>query len=110
MLKVPKPDGLCILWGRQTTYRTLVQEIHLCARALKATGIRAGDRITIAMPNCPQAVIMFYAVNMVGAIANMIHPLSSEKEIEFYLKESGSISAITLDQCFTTSSRPSGRT
>ncbi len=89
-----------VFMGRQTTYRTLVQEIHLCARALKATGIRAGDRITIAMPNCPQAVIMFYAVNMVGAIANMIHPLSSEKEIEFYLKESGSISAITLDQFY----------
>lgn len=33
--------------------------------------------------NCPQAVIMFYAINLVGATANMIHPLSSEKEIEF---------------------------
>ena len=89
-----------VFMGRKTTYRTLVQEVNLCARALKATGIRAGDKITIAMPNCPQAVIMFYAVNLVGAIANMIHPLSSEKEIEFYLNESGSISAITLDQFY----------
>lgn len=89
-----------VFMGRKTTYKTLVQEINLCARALKATGIRAGDRITIAMPNCPQAVILFYAVNLVGAIANMIHPLSSEKEIEFYLNESGSISAITLDQFY----------
>ena len=30
---------------------------------------------------------MFYAVNKIGAIANMVHPLSSEKEIEFCLKE-----------------------
>ena len=89
-----------VFMGRKTTYKTLVQEVNLCARALKATGIRAGDKITIAMPNCPQAVIMFYAVNLVGAIANMIHPLSSEKEIEFYLNESGSISAITLDQFY----------
>ena len=72
----------------------------LCARALKATGVRPGDRITMAMPNCPQAVIMFYAINLVGATANMIHPLSSEKEIEFYLKESGSIFAVTLDQFY----------
>jgi len=43
------------------------------------------------MPNCPQTVIMFYAVNLVGGIANMVHPLSSEKEIEFYLKESASL-------------------
>ena len=47
--------------------------------------------MTIAMPNCPQARhTCFYAVNLVGAIANMIHPLSSEKEIEFYLNESES--------------------
>ena len=36
------------------------------------------------MPNCPQAIDMFYAVNLVGGIANMIHPLSAEKEIEFH--------------------------
>ena len=89
-----------VFMGRKTTYRTLLQEVNLCARALKAIGIRSGDRVTIAMPNCPQGVIMFYAVNLVGAIANMIHPLSSEKEIEFYLKESKSISAITLDQFY----------
>ena len=40
------------------------------------------------MPHRPQAIYMFYAVNLVGAIANMIHPLSAEKEIEFYLNGS----------------------
>ena len=43
---------------------------------------------------------MFYAVNLVGGIANMIHPLSAEKEIEFYLNESESVTAITLDQFY----------
>ena len=89
-----------VFMGRRTSYRTMVQEIDLCARALKSIGVRAGDRVTVALPNCPQAVTVFYAINLVGAIANMIHPLSSEKEIEFYLKESGSISAITLDQFY----------
>ena len=86
--------------GKSTTYKKFVEQINLCARALKAIGIREGDKITICMPNCPQTVIMFYAVNLVGGIANMVHPLSSEKEIEFYLRESGSICAITLDQFY----------
>jgi len=86
--------------GRSTTYKKLVQDIHLCARSLKTLGIRAGDRVTIAMPNCPQAITMFYAVNLVGGIANMIHPLSAEKEIEFYLNASHSVTAITLDQFY----------
>jgi len=43
---------------------------------------------------------MFYAVNMVGAIANMVHPLSAEGEIEFYLNDSESVAALTLDQFY----------
>ena len=86
--------------GKGTTYRDFVQEVELCARALKSIGIRTGDKITICLPNCPQAVIMFYAVNLVGAVCNMVHPLSSQREIEFFLRESNSIAAITLDQFY----------
>ena len=86
--------------GKPTTYSQLVQKIQQCARALKTIGIREGDKVTIAMPNCPQAICLFYAINLVGGIANMIHPLSAEKEIEFYLNESESVTAITLDQFY----------
>ena len=95
------PDHVAFdFMGRSTTYQELVREIETCAKALKTLGIRCGDKITIAMPNCPQAVYMFYAVNLVGGIASMIHPLSAEKEIEFYLNDSGSVAAITLDQFY----------
>ena len=86
--------------GKSTTYREILSEIEKCARALKTIGVRENDKVTIAMPNCPQAIYMFYAVNLVGGIANMIHPLSAEKEIEFYLNESESVTAITLDQFY----------
>ena len=86
--------------GRSTTYKKLVQEIEACAKSLRTIGIREGDAVTIAMPNCPQAIAAFYAINLVGGIANMIHPLSAEKEIEFYLNESESVTAITLDQFY----------
>lgn len=95
------PDGVAFdFMGRSTTYRELVRETETCARALKTLGIREGDKVTIAMPNCPQAIYMFYAINLVGGIASMIHPLSAEKEIEFYLKDSGAVAAITLDQFY----------
>lgn len=86
--------------GRHTTYREAVAAIHECAKALRAMGVKENDRVTIAMPNAPQAVSMFYAVNMIGAIANMIHPLSAEGEIAFYLNDSKSVAAITLDQFY----------
>lgn len=86
--------------GRSTTYRRLVDEVRQCARALRTIGVRPGEKVTIAMPNCPQAIFMFYAVNLIGGVANMIHPLSAEKEIEFYLNASDSVTAITLDQFY----------
>ncbi|MBE6957870.1 MAG: long-chain fatty acid--CoA ligase [Ruminococcaceae bacterium] len=86
--------------GKSTGYPELVAQIETCAKALKTLGIREGDKVTVAMPNCPQAIYMFYAINRVGAIANMIHPLSAEKEIEFYLNDSESVAAITLDQFY----------
>ena len=95
------PDAIAFdFMGKSTTYRRMIQQIETCAKALKTIGVREGDRVTIAMPNCPQAVYLFYAVNLVGGIANMIHPLSAEKEIEFYLNESESVTAITLDQFY----------
>lgn len=86
--------------GKPTTYRKMLEEIQTCAKALRTIGVRKGDRVTVAMPNCPQAICLFYAINLVGGIANMIHPLSAEKEIEFYLNESESVTAITLDQFY----------
>ena len=86
--------------GTPTSYPDMIREIERCARALKALDIKEGDKVTIAMPNCPQAIFLFYGVNRIGAIANMIHPLSAEKEIEFYLNVSESETAITLNQFY----------
>ena len=86
--------------GKCTTYADMWKKINACAKSLKAIGIREGDKVTICMPNAPQTLCMFYAVNMVGAIANMVHPLSAESEIAFYLRDSGSVAAITLDQFY----------
>ena len=95
------PDYVALdFMGSSVTYAQLVKNIDACARSLKTLGVRPGDKVTIAMPNCPQAVYLFYAINLIGAIGNMIHPLSAEKEIEFYLNESDSVAAITLDQFY----------
>lgn len=84
-------------FGTTATYRQFLAEIDRCADALAVLGLRQGDRMTIAMPTCPQAVVCFYAVNRLGAVASMIHPLSTATEIAFYLNLSKSRFALTLD-------------
>ena len=96
-----RPNAVAMdFMGKSITYRELQKNIEACARSLRTVGIRPGDSVTIAMPNCPQGIYMFYAVNMVGAVASMVHPLSSEKELEFYINESESVLVVTLDQFY----------
>ena len=87
--------------GRSTSYPEMIDQIEECAKALKALGVREKETVTVAMPNCPQAIALFYAINRIGAVASMIHPLSAEKEIEFYLNEADSRFAVTLGQFYT---------
>ncbi|MFH1980615.1 MAG: AMP-binding protein [Pseudomonadota bacterium] len=92
------PDAVAYdFLGTAATYRQLLGDIERCAGALSALGLRPGDRITIAMPTSPHSVIAFYAANRLGAVASMIHPLSTASEIAFYLNLSDSRMALTLD-------------
>ncbi len=84
-------------FGYKTTYKEFVDKIEVVAKALKSYGVTKGDRVTICMPNTPEGIISFYAINMVGAIACLVHPLSGEKELELYLNITKSKMIITLD-------------
>ncbi len=88
--------------GSKVTYIDFKRQIDQCADALAALGLKKGDRVTISMPTSPPGIICFYAVNKLGAIASMIHPLSTETEIEFYLNVSKSKMALTMDMWLDT--------
>ena len=86
--------------GKKTTFTQFMQKIDETAQAFLAMGIKKGDRVTICMPNCPQALHAFYGLNRIGAVSNMIHPLSAAGEIRFYLNFSHSKCILTLDQFY----------
>ena len=95
------PDAKAYTYfDKSYTYEDFMKRVNEAAYALKARGIKENEIVSICMPNTPQAIILFYAVNMIGAIAQMIHPLSSEKEIEFYLKDSKSKLILVVDAAY----------
>ena len=96
------PDHAAYIFqGKQTTYAQFMQRIDAAAKGLYRMGIRKGDRVTICMANTPQALDCFYALNRIGAIPNMIHPLSAPAEIAFYLNVSKSKAILTLAQFYS---------
>ena len=87
-------------YGTLITYKELFYKINQVANAFRSQGIRRGDIVTICMPNTPEALIAFYAINKIGAVANMIHPLSGEQEIKNYLISTHSVMLIMIDICY----------
>ena len=83
--------------GKEVKYIDFIEEVNVCAKAFRAIGVKKGDVVTICMPNTPQAVVAFYALNIIGAISNMIHPLSAVGEMEFYINHSDSVAVLTMD-------------
>ena len=90
-----------VFQGKATSYASFMKRIDAAAKGLYNMGIRKGDRVTICMANTPQALDCFYALNRIGAIPNMIHPLSAASEIAFYLNVSHSKAILTLAQFYT---------
>ena len=89
-----------VFMGKKTSYAEFMKRIQAAAQGLYKMGIRKGDKVTICMANTPQALDCFYALNRIGAIPNMIHPLSASQEIAFYLNFSKSKAVLTLDQFY----------
>ena len=78
-------------------YTFLLKRINQFAYELKSLGVKKDDVVTICLPNIPDALYALYAVNQIGAIANLVHPSCSFEQIEEYLNKTKSIILFSLD-------------
>ena len=83
--------------GTKITYGKMFSYIDDCEKALTALGVKLGDIVTVALPSIPEALYLVYALNKMGAVANMIHPLAGENEIVHYLNEVSSDVAVLFE-------------
>ncbi len=83
--------------GKELSYTELYIQSLKLANYLQSIGLQKGDRVSIMLPNCPQAVIAYYGTILCGGIVVQTNPLYMERELEYQLKDSGSTYIITLD-------------
>ena len=88
-------------FGTRITYGEFFSKIDQAANSLRSMGVKPKDIVTICMPNTPEAIICFYACNKIGAIADMIHPLTSEKQMYDYLIDSESRILFLMDSNYS---------
>ncbi|MFC4556353.1 AMP-binding protein [Georgenia faecalis] len=84
------PDRVALdFLGASTTYAALEQEVARAAGLLQDAGVRAGDRVALVLPNCPQHVVAFYAVLRLGAVVAEHNPLAPAEEVQAQLARHG---------------------
>ncbi len=74
-------------FGRRMSYRQLGEQVQRAAEGLRKLGVRAGDRVALILPNCPQHVIAFYAVLRLGAVVVEHNPLYTSRELRHQFED-----------------------
>ena len=92
-------SGLTALYyeNKSIGYSELLSGIRRAARYLEERGVGRGDVVTVALPNIPATVYFFYALDLIGAVQNIVHPLSTFDSIEETMRECSSHTAILLE-------------
>lgn len=82
---------------RVFTYASLLAEVKRAAAALRGLGIKKGDRITLYMPTCPEAIILMLATVRIGAIHSVVFAGFGSKALGDRIQASGSRLVFTAD-------------
>ncbi len=85
---------------RLYTYAMLLHEVKRVAAALRGLGIQRGDRLTIYMPTCPEAIILMLATVRIGAIHSVVFAGFGAGALADRIKASGSRLVFTADKTF----------
>ena len=95
------PDSVATEFaGRTLTYRRILDQVDRFATALEALGVRKGDRVGLALPNCPQHVIAFFAVLRLGAVAVEHDPTADEDVLGFEIDTAGARVLVIADPVY----------
>ena len=86
-----------IYYGSKISYRQMFQEISYIAGTLENNGIKEGDIVTVCMINSPETIYLIFALNKIGAVANMVYGSSTREELKKYVLDVKSKIVFTLD-------------
>jgi acetyl-CoA synthetase len=82
---------------RDLTYHGLLDEVERVAAALRGLGIRRGDRVTLYLPTCPEAIVAMLAIVRIGAIHSIVFAGFGHTALGDRIRASGSRLVLTAD-------------
>ncbi len=79
------PDKLALVFDEQGqwTFREVDETVNQVANGLKGLGVQKGDRVTLFLPNSPEAIFFYFGIMKLGAIVNPLNMMLKERELEY---------------------------
>ncbi|HKW49014.1 MAG TPA: AMP-binding protein [Gemmatimonadaceae bacterium] len=95
------PDhAILIFKGRRMSAAELDRESNAFAAALAALGVKKGDRVALALPNCPQFLVAQYGAWKAGAIVCPFNPTYTQREMTDALTTTGAETVVVLNRFY----------
>ena len=91
-----KKNPALIFGGKQISYQQLNENVNKLANGLKNLGINKGDRVAIMLPNIPEFIYSFFALQKLGVIAVPFNTMYKGREIIHILNDCGAKAIIAL--------------
>jgi long-chain acyl-CoA synthetase len=97
-----RPGATALIFkGRRMSWRTLDRASDACGAALASLGVRAGDKVALILPTCPQWVIAQLGIWKIGAVVAALNPIYTEHELGTLLRATGARFAIALTRVYS---------
>ena len=95
-----RPRDLALYYeGKRINFKTLLKRIDLTADILyHRLGVRQNDVVVIAQPNIPETIVLFYAINKIGATSNLIHPFTPFNQVKAIMDKTKTKVAFLFEQ------------
>lgn len=84
-------------FGTLISRKKFLHDVEAVAGFLYSRNVKRGDVVTVFLPNVAQSFVAFYAINRIGAIANIVHPLTPADALEEIVKTNHSKAIFVLD-------------
>lgn len=84
-------------FGKKITYNTLLKKIKEIAKGFKKIGVKKGSVVTIMSMQTPETIMSIYALNYLGAVANMIYMTLPSNGILEYIHKTKSVLFMYLE-------------
>ena len=89
-----------VYFDKSISYGEMFKNIEKTARAFAALGIKTQDVVTACIPNTPEAIYIFYALNCLGAVCHFVEPIASETVMRKYLSLAPAKLLITIPETY----------